>query len=64
MWIAYFILVIFLAVLLLSLKNGVAYGSGFCQSKKDNPIMYWFVVAVHAGIILWGSYFIISEMHR
>ena len=60
----YFILVVFLAVLLLSLKNGVAYGSGFSQKKKDNPVIYWFVIAVHAGIIVWGSYFIITESHH
>lgn len=63
MWIAYFILAVFLAVLLLSLKNGVAYGIGFNVRKKDAPLLYWFQIAVVTGVILWVSYFIISESH-
>ena len=64
MWIAYFILAVFLAVLLLSLKSGVAYGFGFNVRKKDTPVMYWFQITVVAAVIVWVSYFIINESHH
>lgn len=53
MWIVYFILALFVAVLILSLRNGVAYGMGFNQKKSENPVMYWFQIVVYAGIIAW-----------
>lgn len=64
MWIAYFILAVFLAILLLSLKSGVAYGFGFNVSKKDAPVMYWFQITVVAAVIVWVSYFIITGSHH
>ncbi len=33
MWIVYFILALFVVVLILSLRNGVAYGMGFNQNE-------------------------------
>jgi len=53
MWIVYFILALFVVVLILSLRNGVAYGMGFNQKKSENPVMYWFQIIVYTGIIGW-----------
>ena len=53
MWIVYFILALFVVVLILSLRNGVAYGMGFNKKKSEHPVMYWFQIVVYAGIIAW-----------
>jgi lipoprotein signal peptidase len=53
MWLIYFILALFVVVLILSLRNGVAYGMGFNQKKSESPVMYWFQIVVYAGIIAW-----------
>jgi len=53
MWIVYFILALFVVVLILSLRNGVAYGLGFNVKKSENPVMYLCQIAFSVGVIGW-----------